>query len=45
MKENSITTVVEGKTIKNNTGDEFNQLKVLTKYAKAIAFRIVGFKI
>lgn len=43
MKENSITTVVEGKTIKNNTGDEFNQLEVLTKYAKAIAFRIIGF--
>ena len=28
MKENSVTTVVKGKTIKNNTGDEFNQLKV-----------------
>lgn len=43
MKENSITKVVEGKSIKSNTGVEVNQLDVLAKYAKAIAFRVFGF--
>lgn len=43
MKENSLTKVVDGKSIKTNTGEELNQLDVLTKYAKSIAFRVFGF--